>query len=78
MRTITITLRRGRHATQPWSFSIDDPGPGPALTVRERYSTSKAAKRGALRKLGIWNGVLGGRHSLQRGKRSYTVTFKTI
>ena len=53
---IKVTLKKGKHKTQPWTFAIDDIGPGPKVSVRERYATSKTAWKGALRKLKAWNG----------------------
>lgn len=53
---ITVRLKKGKHATQPWTFAIDDIGPGPKVTVRERYATKRTAWKGALRKLKAWKG----------------------
>ena len=53
---IKVTLKKGKHKTQPWTFAIDDIGPGPKVSVRERYATMKTAWKGALRKLKAWNG----------------------
>lgn len=49
---ITVTITEGKHATQPWTFSIDDVGPGPKITVRERYTRPHSCKLGAVRKIG--------------------------
>lgn len=49
---VTVTIKEGKHATQPWTFSIDDVGPGPKVTVRERYTRAASAKLGAVRKIG--------------------------
>lgn len=54
-KPITVTLTKGRHKTQPWTFSIDDIGPGPQVTVKERYTRKSTAKLDALGKLGIPN-----------------------
>lgn len=48
---VVVTIKKSRHATQPFTFVIDDPGPGPKVTVKERYVSYSSAKRGALRKL---------------------------
>lgn len=50
-KPVTVTLKQTHHATQPWKFDIDDPGPGPKLTVKERYTDKRNCMRGALRKL---------------------------
>jgi len=55
---IMVTITEGRHATQPWTFSIDDVGPGPKVTVRERYTRMSSCKVGALRKLRATKGIL--------------------
>jgi hypothetical protein len=51
---VVITITKGKHKTQPYSFAIDKPGGGPVETARERYTTRRAAIRGALRKLGAY------------------------
>lgn len=48
---ITVTLKQTR-AKQPWTFTINDIGPGPLKTVRERYTRKSSAKRGAVRAIG--------------------------
>lgn len=50
-KPIIVTLIKGRHKTQPWTFTMDAPGPGPKDTVQERYARKDSARRGALRKL---------------------------
>jgi hypothetical protein len=57
-RPINILLTKGRHKTQPWTFTIDKPGSQSGETKRERYTTKKTAKRGALRALGVWTGSI--------------------
>lgn len=54
-KTITITVKKGRHAEQPYTYTIDQ-GIGPLMTPRERFTTRRNAKRSALRKLGVWSG----------------------
>ena len=49
---IYVYLREGRHATQPWTFTIDRPGAPSKETKSERYARLFTAKRGALRMLG--------------------------
>jgi NAD(P)H-dependent flavin oxidoreductase YrpB (nitropropane dioxygenase family) len=51
LKPIYVTLKEGRHKTQPWTFSVDRPGPQKGETKRERYATMRSAKRGAARKL---------------------------
>ena len=46
-----ITIKKGKHATHPYTFKIDDPGPGPKLKVTARYAEERKAAKGALRKL---------------------------
>ena len=64
---IVVTLKRGKHKTQPWMFYIDDAGPGPKVTVKERYAKPRNAWRGALRKLGAWKGTTAGDHKTPDG-----------
>jgi hypothetical protein len=52
LKPIYVTLKEGRHKTQPWTFTIDRPGPQNKETKRERYVTMTTAKRGACRVLG--------------------------
>lgn len=56
-KTITITVKKGRHAEQPYTYTIDQ-GRGPLMTPRERFTTRRNAKRSALRKLGAWHGTV--------------------
>ena len=49
-KPVVVTIKKTRHKTQPYTFVVDD-GRGPDLTVRERYTRSNGAKRGALRAL---------------------------
>jgi hypothetical protein len=51
LKPIYVTLKEGRHKTQPWSFVIDRPGPQKGETKRERYVSMWSAKRGAAYKL---------------------------
>lgn len=50
-KPVVVTITKGKHKTQPYTFSIDDVGPGPKVTVRERYTRVSSCKTGALRKL---------------------------
>jgi hypothetical protein len=52
LKPIYVTLKQGRHKTQPWTFTIDRPGPQNKETKRERYATMWSAWRGARRVLG--------------------------
>lgn len=54
-KTITITVKKGRHAEQPYTYTIDQ-GIGAPLALRGRFATRRNAKRSALRKLGVWSG----------------------
>jgi hypothetical protein len=64
MTPITVTLKEGKHKTQPWTFVIDRPGAQSKETKQERYATMTTAKRGAARVLATgnlyrhWNDVL--------------------
>jgi hypothetical protein len=51
LKPITVLLKEGKHKTQPWSFTIDRPGPAYDETKKERYVTMRSAKRGAARVL---------------------------
>ena len=53
LKPIYVTLKQGRHKTQPWTFTIDRPGPQNKETKRERYATMWSAWRGACRVLGL-------------------------
>ena len=48
---VIVTIKKGKHATQPFTYVIDDPGPGPKLKVDDRYAEERKAAKGALRKL---------------------------
>ena len=50
-KPVVVTIKKTRHKTQPYTFVVDD-GRGPDLTVRERYTRSNGAQRGAVRMLG--------------------------
>ena len=71
--TIAINVRKGKHKTQPWTFEIDMPGATQSTKVPERYSCKKAAIRGALRKMGLWNGRTTGMWNTVVGRRNYVV-----
>ena len=51
LKPIYVTLKETRRKTQPWSFSIDRPGPQKKETKAEWYATMWSAKRGAAYKL---------------------------
>jgi len=53
LKPIIVTLKEGRHKTQPWTFTIDRPGPQKGETKRERYVSMWSAWRGACRVLGL-------------------------
>jgi hypothetical protein len=56
LKPIYVTLKETRHKTQPWTFTIDRPGPQKGETKQERYVSMWSAWRGACRVLGA--GVL--------------------
>lgn len=51
-KPIIITIHKGRHKAQPYSFDIDMPGSGPKVTKKERYAQRWNAKRAALKQAG--------------------------
>ena len=51
---ILVTIKKDKHASQPFTFLIDKPGPAKKETKRERYTRKWNAKLGALRSLGAW------------------------
>jgi DNA polymerase IIIc chi subunit len=51
---IVVTIKEGRHATQPWTFTVNRPGPQSKETKSERYARLFTAKRGALRVIDAW------------------------
>lgn len=71
---VVITITKGRHKSQPYSFTIDKPGSGPVETARERYSTRFAAVRGAMRKLGIYSPHGQSPAAVRIGGKVYPVT----
>lgn len=75
---IYIKVKRGKHRTQPWTFEIDMPGPKQSTKVPGRYSCKKAAIRGALRKLDLWNGRTTGTWNTVVGKKNYIVTTQIV
>lgn len=54
IKPIYVTLKETRHKSQPWTFTIDRPGPQKGETKQERYVTMWSAKRGACRVLGAF------------------------
>lgn len=75
--TIRIVVKKGKNQTQPYSVSIDDYGNGPLVAMRERYSDLKGAKRGALRKIGAWNGSTINQEAVIDGKK-FLIVFTVI
>jgi hypothetical protein len=53
LKPIYVTLKETRHKTQPWTFTIDRPGPQKGETKQERYVSMWSAWRGACRVLGL-------------------------
>ena len=54
-----VTIKKGKHATQPYTVTIDPAGRAEPYKMRQRYADRKGAKRGALRNLRAvktWNG----------------------
>lgn len=68
-KPVVVTITEGKHKTQPWTFSVDKPGPGPSGTVKERYTRQHSCKLGAVRWLGGY---------VQRRFNFDHETFKTI
>lgn len=50
-KTITVTLSEGKHATQPWTVTIDRPGKAEPYRMKQRYCDRRSAHRGACRNL---------------------------
>lgn len=48
---VLITPKKGKHKSQPWTYTIDKPGGAPLETANERYTRRRSAVRGALRAL---------------------------
>ena len=64
---IVVTIKRGKHATQPFTVTIDPAGRAEPYKMRQRYADRKGAKRGALRQLkanrsdiGTWSAIING------------------
>lgn len=76
-KSIVVTIKKTKHAKQPYLVTIDRPGKGPNDRIIERYSQSGTAKRGALRMLKAYRGRFGtGEVWLAMvGKKEYPVTF---
>lgn len=66
---LLIIINKGRHKTQPYTITINEPGNAPEDTKRERYATWKTAARGGLRKVGCWCGRIRGPHTVVRKVR---------
>lgn len=81
-KSINVYLREGRHATQPWTFTIDRPGSQNKETKSERYARLFTAKRGALRMLGgqeFGTTLQGGRfYVVLKGSKLTPITFYVI
>ena len=71
---VRATIKKTRHATQPWTVTIDLPGNGPNESFRARYTERKSAVRGVARKLGAVRGDKGGYGCIVKG-RPYTIEF---
>lgn len=52
---VLITIKKSRHKSQPYTYTIDKPGGAPLETAAERYATKRNAIKGALRRLGAYN-----------------------
>jgi hypothetical protein len=76
-KSIVVTIKKTKHAKQPYLVTIDRPGKGPNSRIIERYSQSGTAKRGALRMLKAYRGRFGtGEVWLAMvGKKEYPVQF---
>jgi hypothetical protein len=77
---IVVTIKEGRHATQPWTFTVNRPGPQAKETKSERYARLFTAKRGALRMLGAWVSMVkepGAAYAIHKDKPT-PVTFYII
>lgn len=48
---IEVTITKGAHKTQPFTYAIDKPGPGAKETKQERYATASNARRAAAKEL---------------------------
>jgi hypothetical protein len=75
---IYIKVKKGKHKSQPWTFEIDMPDATLSTIVPERYSCKKAAIRGALRKLDLWNGRTTGTWNTVVGRKNYIVTTQLV
>lgn len=77
-KSIVVTIKKTKHAKQPYLVTIDRPGKGPNARIVERYSQSGTAKRGALRMLKAYRVVLfefGEVWCSMVGKKEYPVQF---
>lgn len=64
---VVVTIKRGKHATQPFTVTIDPAGRAEPYRMSQRYAYRKGAKRGALRQLkanrsdiGTWFAIING------------------
>jgi hypothetical protein len=62
IKPIIVTIKETRRKKQPWSFTIDRPGPKQKETKAEWYVTAWSAKRGAKRMLGAIHSLSGGHY----------------
>lgn len=76
MAHITVTITKGKNATQPYAYAIDKPGPAKKETKRERYTRKWNAKMGALRQLGAWWNDEGYWEARVGDTKVYRVVFK--
>jgi len=76
-KSIVVTIKKTKHAKQPYLVTIDRPGKGPNARITERYSQSGTAKRGALRMLKAYRGffALSEAWFAMVGKKEYPVQF---
>ncbi len=72
---INVELKKGKHPTQPYTFTINKPGPAGKETKKERFATTKTAKRGAMRQLGCWNGSVANDQVLMVDGKDHIIHF---
>lgn len=69
-----INVRKGKHKSQPWTWSVDKAYTNDIVTAgQERYVTKKSAIRGALRALNLWDGRTTGPWNTVLGRKNYIV-----
>lgn len=76
MAHVTVTIKKSKHPTQPYTFTIDKPGPAEKETKKERYMSRSNARRGARRQLGAYKpGPNFTQWYCDIGKKVYIITF---